>query len=676
MLDWMKLVRDGLRLHAHTIKKGIFPNVFTSNQLIHLYSKHGLLQEARSLFNAMPERNIFTWNAIIHAHIKNQDLPQARALFDFAPHKDSVTYNSMISGFVSTNGFEDHALQLFAEMRATQTPIDDYTLTTMLNLTAKLSVLLYGMQLHSFMVKTANDLNSFAVSSLIDMYSKCGSFREACQVFNGCRGVLDLVSRNSMVAACCREGELEMALDLFWGVPGLNDAVSWNTLISGYAQNGYGEKALELFVHMGENGIRWNEHTFATVLSACSSLRSLEHGKEVHAWVLKNGLCSNPFISSGIVDVYCKCGNLQYAELVHAGIGTQNAFSTTSLIVGHSSQGNMVEARRLFDSLAEKNFVVWTALFSGYVKFRQCEAVFELLRELKSKEAVISDALIVISVLGACAIQAALDSGKQIHAYILRLGIVMEQKLGSAMVDMYAKCGNINYAEEIFQRVTDRDRILYNAMIAGYAHHGRENEAIQLFEEMVEMGTKPDVVTFIALLSACRHAGLVEEGEKYFNSMTEYYNLSPEIDHYSCMIDLYGRDNQLDKAVALMRRIPVKVDAVILGAFLNACRINGNVELAREVEEKLLRIEGENGARYVQLANVYAAEGMWSEMGRIRRKMRGREVKKLAGCSWVYVDNRVNIFTSGDRSHSEAEAIYPMLVCLNARVNERNISPT
>ncbi|THG02677.1 putative pentatricopeptide repeat-containing protein At3g18840 [Camellia sinensis] len=669
----MRSLKEGLKFHGRAMKAGFTPTIFTSNQLITLYSKHGLIEDAQKLFDEMLERNVFSWNAIIWAHIQTQNLSHAQSLFESTPEKDSVTYNSMLSGFVKTDGYETHALELFLKMQSTRdwVKIDDFTLTTMLNLTAKLCVPLLGRQLQSFMVKTGNDSNGFAMSALIDMYSKCGCFEEVCRVFDGDSGVVvDLVSKNVMVAACCREGELEMARNLFWTRPELNDTVSWNTLISGYAQNGYEEEAIKMFYCMLTNGFQRNEHTFASVLSACSSLKHLKLCKEVHAWVLKDGMSSNPFISSGIVDVYCKCGNMKYAESVHAAIGMENSFSITSLIVGYSSQGHMVEARRLFDSFSEKNCVVWTAMFSGYVKSHQCEAVFGLLSEFKAKESTVPDALILISVLGACAMQAAVDPGKQIHAYILRTGTEMDKKLVSAMVDMYSKCGNINYAQKMFERAIFRDTILYNVMIAGYAHHGYENEAIQLFEEMLERGFTPDEVTFLALLSACRHCGLVEIGEKYFHSMTEDYAITPEIDHYACMIDLYGRANQVEKAVGFMRRIPIERDAVLMGTFLNVCKINKNVELAREAEEELLRIGGDSGARYVQLANVYAAEGNWVEMGRIRKKMRGKEVKKPTGCSWVYIENKVHIFTSGDRCHSQTEAIYSILVCLASELND------
>lgn len=667
----MGSLKQGLLSHVQAIKAGFTSTIFTCNQIIHFYSKHGLINDANLLFDEMPKRNVFTWNAIISAYIKAHNFTQAQALFNAAPVKDSVTYNSLLSAYVNVGGYENDAINVFLEMQElrNEVRIDEFTVTAMLNLTAKLGTLSYGRQLHCFMVKSGNDVSGFAVSALVDMYSKCGCFQEAFGVFNGCDGgVVDLVSRNAMVAACCREGELDVAQDIFWREPGLNDIVSWNTLISGYAQNGREEEAIKLFCCMAEDGFRWNEHTFVGVLSACSGLKSMKLGKEVHAWLLKEGMHLNPFISSGIVDVYCKCGNMKYAEFAHLSSGLENTFSTTSMIVGYSLQGKMVEAKRHFDSLSEKNSVVWTAMFSGYVKTQQCDEVFELFNEFKAKESIVPHPLILLSMLGSCAIKAIVDPGKQIHGYAFRLGIDMDDKFMTATIDMYSKCGNITYAKNIFQKIRNRDTVLYNVMIAGYAHHGYEHEALRLFEQMKETGLRPDAGTFIAVLSACRHCGLVELGEFYFNLMVKEYAVTPEIDHYACMIDLYGRANQLEKAVALMREMPVEPDAILLGTFLNACKMNRNVELAREAEEKLLGIEGGSGARYVQLANIYASEGKWDEMGRIRKKMKGKEVKKFAGCSWAYVGNRVHIFTSGDRFHSEAQAIYDILDCLSTEL--------
>ena len=230
----MRSFRDGLIFHVLAIKAGFTPPILTSNQLIHLYSKHGRIYEAQKLFDEMLERNVFSWNTIISAYIKSQNLTQARALFDAASGKDLVTYNSMLSGYVSADGDETHALELFYDMQTAhddKIKIDEFTVTTMLNLSAKLTKLSCGAQLHCFLVKTGNDKTGFAVSSLIDMYSKCGHFKEGFQVYKGGGGLVDLVSKNAMVAAFCREGEMEMALELFWKEPELNDAVSWNTLI-------------------------------------------------------------------------------------------------------------------------------------------------------------------------------------------------------------------------------------------------------------------------------------------------------------------------------------------------------------------------------------------------------------------------------------------------------------
>ncbi|XP_020551766.1 putative pentatricopeptide repeat-containing protein At3g18840 [Sesamum indicum] len=665
----MKSLKEGLKFQAHAVKSGSVPTVVATNHLISLYSKHGLIQEAHKLFNGMPERNVFSWNTIINACMKSRSFTEAKSLFYSSPCRDTVTYNSMISGYARSDGYESEAIELFIQMQFDNgvSRIDEFTLTTMLNLVAKLRVLCYGKQVHSFMVKSGNDLSAFALSSLIDMYSKCGSFWDACRVVNGCGGedLADLVVKNALIAACCREGELEMAQEILLSNQELIDEVSLNTMISGYVQNGFEEEAVQLFKHMAEEGFRWNEHTFGSLLTACAALRSLKLGKEVHAWVLKEGMCLNPFISSGIVDVYCKCGNMRYADRVHETVAAGNVFSITSLVVGYSAKGDMSEARRLFDSSPEKNFVMWTALISGYVKLQLCEDAFVLFREYAAQEATVPDSVILVSLLGACSIQTSVNPGKQIHAYILRTGITMNEKANSALIDMYSKCGFILYAQRLFRRVSKRDTIIYNVMIAACAHHGYEDEAIHLFEEMIGQGLQPDGVTFIAILSACRHGGLVEAGENYFLSMTKDYAIPPEIDHYACMVDLYGRSNQLEKAVAFMEKMPVEPDSIILSAFLNACRANRNLELARMAENKLLELEGDNGGRYFQLASVYALGGKWDEMGRVMRTMRGKEVKKLAGCSWIQVGSGVHIFTSGARSHPEVEAIYCTLELLS-----------
>ncbi|CAI9294676.1 unnamed protein product [Lactuca saligna] len=671
----MRLFIDALKSQVYAIKSGHTPTLFSCNQLIHLYSKHGFLQQACNLFDEMPERNVFTWNAIISAHIKSNNLPKAQLLFDSAPCKDSVTYNSMLSGYANSEGHDTQAFDLFTQMHFTgyeyDVQIDEFTLTTMCNLTAKIRNSRYGKQLHSFMVKTGNNLSGFAVSALVDMYSKSGCFNEAYEAFHGCNfESVDVVSKNAVVAACCREGRLDMAMEIFSNQLELNDVVSWNTMITGYTQNGYHKDAIELSSLMMKNGFQWNEHTFASVLSACSSTKSLKLGKEVHGRIVKNRMNSNPFIISRIIDLYCKCGYMKYAESIHSRNKIENMFSTTSMIVGYSSQHDMIKARKLFDSLKSKNTVVWSAMFSGYLNSHDSSDVFKLFQFFNIQEKTIPNCSILATLLGACALQAIIDPGKQIHGYLIRTIVEIDYKTISALIDMYSKCGNIKYAEIIFKTSKFRDLVMYNIMILGFAHHGYEDKAFELFDNMVELGFQPDNVTFIAILSVCRHCGLVKTGEDYFKLMTEVYKIEPEIDHYSCMIDLYGRCNEVERAMEFMRKIPVELDAVVVGSFLSGCRVHRKGELAREVEEELLRIGGKSGTRYVQLANVYAAEGRWEEVGRLRKKMRGKEIGKVAGCSWVHVGGKVHSFISGDTCHLEMEGVYGILGLLVMEMTE------
>ncbi|XP_057788253.1 putative pentatricopeptide repeat-containing protein At3g18840 [Salvia miltiorrhiza] len=665
----MRSLKEGLKFHAHAVKSGFLPRIVTANQLIDFYSKHSLTRDSHKLFDEMPDRNVFSWNTIISAYIRSRNLTKAKELFDSSPLKDSVTYNLVISGYARSDGCESNAIELFIQMQLDEDGArnDEFTLTTMLNLVAKLRVLRYGVQVHAFMVKSGNDRSGFALSSLIDMYSKCGSFWDACRVVNGRgggEGMVDCVVKNALVAACCREGELETAKEIFLSDPELNDEVSWNTMIAGFAQNGREEGAVELFKCMALEGYRWNEHTFGSLLAACSALKSLKLGKEVHARVLKDGMYLNPFISSGIVDIYSKCGDMRSADRVVRATGMSNVFAVTSMIVGYAARGEMGEARRLFDSAVERNFVMWTAVISGYVRLQRCEDAFALFRVYAAEEATGLDGVILVSMLGACAVLAGVDPGKQIHGYMLRAGVAVDEKAMSALIDMYSKCGLLLYAERLFERVGIRDTIMYNVMIAGFAHHGHEHKAIRLFEEMVGRGLRPDGVTFIALLSACRHCGLVEAGERYFVCMSRDYGIEPEMDHYACMVDLYGRANEVVKAVAFMEKMPIEPDGVVLSAFLNACRGSRSVELARVAEEKVAEIGGDEGSRYFQVASVYAWGGEWGEKGRVMRRMREKEVKKVAGCSWIQLGGGVHSFRSGDRSHAQAEAVYSMLTQL------------
>ncbi|CAA6674683.1 unnamed protein product [Spirodela intermedia] len=645
------------------------------NRLIGRYGNEGRLLEARVLFDEMPERNVYTWNAMICGYARNGDLAGARALFDAAPERDAVTYNTMIAGYGARggSGAAHAAAEIFTEMRQSggEARADEFTLTAMLKLAAGLG-------------DAGADADGYGAAALIDAYSKCvGRFEEALlQAAPG--GGEAAAAKNAALAALCRQGEMEAAFELFFSGGGHAasppvEIVAWNTLIAGCVKNGLPKLALHLFDEMSQGGIPWNEHTLVSILRACSALRSLSQGKQAHAWAIKKeDLGRNPHVGAAVVDFYRHCGELSSAEAVHSASCRRNPFATASMVAGFAGAGRLGDARRLYDSIpaavpAAKNPAALTALLSAYFRRGLFDQVGELLRDACSSSSTLDESLFV-NLLAACADQAELGRGKELHGRMVRAGFCpAEGRAGGALVDMYAKCGEIGGAARVFKRVPHKDLVHCNTMLAGLARHGRALEALQLFKA-ITAELRPDGATFTAVLSACGHAGLVDAGEAVFASMAEVHGVSPELGHYCCMVDLYGRAGRVKEALEMVGRLPFRPDAVLWGALLDACRRrHGGAAGAREVGEKLLAAAGgSDGARYVQVANAFAAEGEWAEVERIRRQMRARRARRAhgGGRSWVYVGGAAApcCFASGDRFHPHGSAIYETLAVLHGEM--------
>lgn len=654
------------------------------NRLIGRYGNEGRLLEARALFDEMPDRNVYTWNAIICGHVRNGDLAGARALFDAAPERDAVTYNTMIAAYAARGGggSAHAAAELFTVMRRSggAARADEFTLTAMLKVAAALGDAALARQLHAAAVKAGADADGYGATALVDAYSKCGRFEEALlQAAPGGAGAA--AAKNAVLAALCREGEMEAAFEFFFSDGGgaaapPPEVVAWNTLIAGCVKNCLPSLALQLFGEMSERGIRWNEHTLVSILGACSALRSLILGKQAHAWAIKEeDLGQNTYVGAAVVDFYRRCGKLSSAENVHSATCRHNPFATTSMIAGLAGAGRLRDARRLYDSIpaaAAKNPAALTALLSTYFRQGLFDQAGELLRDAWPSSTL--DESLFVNLLAASAEQAELRRGKELHGRMVRAGFFpAEWRAGGALVDMYAKCGEIGAAGRVFERVPRKDLVLYNAMLAGLARHGRALEALQLFEAMTAE-LRPDGATFTAVLSACGHAGLVDAGEKVFAGMTEVHGVSPELGHYCCMVDLYGRAGRVKEAAETVGRLPFRPDAVLWGALLDACRrLHSGAAGAREVGEKLLAAAGGgDGSRYVQVANAFAAEGQWAEVERIRREMRVSRARRAhgGGRSWVHVGGGAApcCFASGDRLHPHGGAIYETLATLHGEM--------
>jgi pentatricopeptide repeat protein len=458
----------------------------------------------------------------------------------------------------------------------------------------------------------------------------------------------------------------------------VRDVVSWNTLIGGYVRRGLPGEALEVFWRMAEEGTgRPDEVTMIGVVSGCAQLGDLELGKRLHEFVECNGVRCTVRLMNALMDMYVKCGSLELANLVFERMDTRTVVSWTTMIVGHARLGTMDDAQKLFDKMPERDAFPWNALMAGYVQSKQGKEAIALFHEMQEAK-VAPNEITMVNLLSACSQLGALEMGMWVHHYIDRHQLSLSVALGTSLVDMYAKCGNIKKAICIFKEVPEKNALTWTAMICGLANHGHANEAIEHFRRMIELGLQPDEITFIGVLSACCHAGLVEEGREFFSLMDSKYHLKRKMKHYSCMIDLLGRAGHLDEAEKLANTMPMDPDAVVWGALFFACRMHGNITLGEKAAMKLVELDPSDSGIYVLLANMYAEANMRKKADKVRAMMRHLGVEKVPGCSCIELNGVVHEFIVKDKSHVDTNAIYDCLhkITLQLRHNMIDISAT
>eukprot|EP01018_Ginkgo_biloba_P019743 Gb_26052 [translate_table: standard] len=577
----IKALSEGKQVHSHMIETGFEPDIFVGNNLINMYAKCGSVVSARHVFDKMPKRSVVSWNA-------------------------------MIAGYMQ-NGNGGEALKLFSEMKEAGVTQTAYTFTSALKACADLADLEGGKQVHDLIVKAGLEIDIFGGSTLVDMYAKCDSVEDARKMFD-------------------RMAE--------------RDVVSWTVMISGYVQDGQGKEALFLFENMLQEGIKISPFTFASVLSACTILENMERGKQIHANLIKTEFEPDVYVASALVDMYAKCGSLKDAHNVFDRIDRTN----------------------------KQNEVLWTALITGYAQHGLGKEALELFQKMQWA-GIKPNQFTFANVLRACASIVALERGKQAHAHVIKTGFELDVFVGSTLVDMYAKCGCIVNAQEVFDKMSKRNIVSWNAMITGYAQHGLGKEALQLFEQMQGLAVKPDHITLVGVLSACSHAGLVNEGRHYFNSMSQTHGITTRLEHCVCMVDLFGRAGLMDEAEDFINTMTLEPDALIWRTLLGACRIHGKMQLGKHVATCLLELEPHNAANYVLLSNMYASAGKWDDRAEVRNLMKDRRVKKEPGCSWINVRNRVHSFVTGDRSHPQTEEIYANLYILTVQMRDSGYVP-
>eukprot|EP01018_Ginkgo_biloba_P037444 Gb_29868 [translate_table: standard] len=421
------------------------------------------------------------------------------------------------------------------------------------------------------------------------------------------------------------------------------DVVSWNAMIAGYAQSGHANEAVLLFQQMRVADITPDSVTMVNVLPACADLGVLQQGKCIHDYIIRCGFESDIFVGNSLIDMYAKCGSIYIA-------------------------------RQLFDRMPQRDVVSWNAMIAGYAQNGYANEALTLFHQMLQAN-VTPNSIAMASVVSACANLGALEQGKWIHDYVIGNVFESDVFVANSLIDMYAKCGSIKFARQLFNKMSTRDVVSWNAMIAGYGMHGHAEDALELFLQMQNTGMKPNHITFIHILSACSHAGLVDEGQQYFDSMIQDYGITPNMEHYSCIVDLLGRAGHLDEAQNFIQNMPSEPDAGVWGALLGACRIHGNIEVAEHVAECLFDLEPEYAGYYVLLSNIYAEAGRWDDVTKVRRMMRERGLKKTPGYSLIELHDKVHAFLVGDKTHPQSEKIYAMLETLAGQMEKAGYVP-
>ncbi|PON56700.1 Tetratricopeptide-like helical domain containing protein [Parasponia andersonii] len=523
---------------------------------------------------------------------------------DLCLHLCNAIVRSLSSNSFNDNGTSLRAVVLFREMLRNGFCPDNYTVPYVLKACAQSQALREGVQIQAYAVKTG------LVYSNVYVKNTLMRLYAVCGFVSSVRNVFDESSQR--------------------------DLVSWTTLIQCYVKTGFPREAVLTFFRMCDAKLKADEMTAVTVLSACSKLGDLTLGRKIHDYIVDNGVTFDVFVGNALVDMYLKCGDDD-------------------------------SARKIFDEMPVRNVVSWNSLISGLGHQGEFKDALDMFRKMQSVS-VEPDDFTLVGVLNSCANLGLLELGKWVHAYIDRNQVDADGFMGNALVDMYAKCGSIDQAFSVFQSMKRRDVYSYTAIIVGFAMHGEAKRALDIFAEMPQMGIKPDEVTFIGVLTACSHAGLVVEGKKYFEDISYVYNLRPQTEHYGCMVDLLGRAGLIEEAQELIGNMPMEPDAYVWGALLGACRIHGHVELGEDVMKKLLKVEPERDGAYVLMSNIYSSANKWRDAVKLRKEMKEKNMKKTPGCSLIELDGIVYEFRKGGRSHPRSNEIYKLLEQITSHI--------
>lgn len=643
------LVEDAFRLFTEMIKGTVMPNYATIANVLPIcaamrnagHDRLGKEIHCYVLRRADLEAQTIVTNAILSFYLKVGRIREAEALFERMEFRDSVSWNSMIAGYAS-NGQWSKALEAFClfvrrKMVGLLNPI---AVISILPVCAQLSNLRVGKEIHGYVLRHPALYEDTSVgNALMKFYAKCSCADAAFRTFS-------LMNRK--------------------------DLISWNTMLDALGVNLLGTEFADLLRLMFTEGVKPDAITILTVVHLCASLSRINSVRESHGYALRSGLLHNdaePTLGNALLDAYAKCENMEYASKLFDNLsGKRNVVTCNSIISGYLEHGSHDNANIVFQSMSERDITTWNLMIRGYT---QNECPLEALRLFHQlhDHGLRPDSMTIMSVIPACGQVASVLLLSQCHGYIIR-ACFDDAHLMAALLDVYSKCGSLNTAYKLYQSTPRKDLVVFTAMVGGFAMHGMGKEALKVYKIMLECGIKPDHVVITSVLSACRHAGLINEGLSIFNSIHEVHQMKPSLEQYACVVDLLGRGGKTKEALSLLNHMPIAPNANLWGTLLGACRAHQDVETGHIVADHLLRLNTSDIGNYVVLSNLYAADAKWDGVLEMRKMMKTRDLKKPAGCSWIEVGRSKNVFVAGDSSHPERSLIYSTLLQLDEQIKE------
>ncbi|XP_042394839.1 pentatricopeptide repeat-containing protein At5g19020, mitochondrial-like [Zingiber officinale] len=627
-------VAAGQRLHAFALKHGLeSSNLFARNALLSLYAKCGRLDAVLRLFSSATDRDTTSWNILLGFFVRADRLPDALAVFNEMPHRDTVSFTTMIKGLVR-GARPDDALAVFRDMVAAGVLTNEVTLATVTSAVAHLREPRSVRMVHAAAIKYGVVDLVVVATNLVHAYATCSRLDDSRLTFDSMTE-RNIVTWNVMLNGYAKAGLISHARDLFDRMP-QRDLVSWSTMVDGFLRANRLREALETYRGMLQSlGQRQVEVLLVDLVSSCGRCFATQEGLQLHAVIVKTAIDCHAFVQSTLIHFYGACGLIDHAALQFQ-IGCKSHVPSWNALLFGLTRNNMVdEAAHLFDYMTDRDIVSWSIMIAGLVHSGSSRLALDLFRTMLYKGFEPNEVTLV-SVLSAVADCGNVEYGRWIHDYITSRGMPLADNLAAGLIDMYAKRGSITNAMEVFEAVKDLDSVSpWNAIICGLAMHGHAAKSLQTFSDMCGKNIKPNSITFIGVLSACCHNGLVEAGKQYFNAMRKEYKITPTIKHYGCMVDLLARAGCLEEAEGLIKSMPMEADVMIWGSMLAAARTYGNLKIGERAAESLGRLEPTHGAARIMLSNIYADAGRWYDVLQLRKEMDSSRLITTPGCSGI-----------------------------------------